>query len=108
MTEVPAAVEPAAAVATASATESATVERERPVLANGPVAASSRVGKNPGFFKKTQPSGFFWVFLVFFGFFGFFCFFLRFFCLDERVFRVFFSFTNTFRCIQTFNYNHSY
>jgi hypothetical protein len=25
-----------------------------------------RVGKNPGFFKKTQPSGFFWVFLVFF------------------------------------------
>jgi hypothetical protein len=29
----------------------------------------SRVGKNPGFFKKTQPSGFFWVFLGFFGFF---------------------------------------
>jgi hypothetical protein len=36
---------------------------------------SSRVGKNPGFFKKTQPSGFFWVFWVFWGFFGFFGFF---------------------------------
>ncbi len=36
----------------------------------------SRVGKNPGFFKKTQPSGFFW---VFFGFFGFFWVFLGFF-----------------------------
>jgi hypothetical protein len=42
------------------------------------------VGKNPGFFKKTQPSGFFWVFLGFF------------------------AQTNTFRCIQTLNYNHSY
>ncbi len=38
-----------------------------------------RVGQNPGFFKKTQPSGFFWVFLgffwvfwVFLGFWGFF------------------------------------
>jgi len=60
-----------------------------------------RVGKNPGFFKKTQPSGFVWVFLGFFGFFGFFC-------PDERVFRVFFSFTNTFRCIQTLSFNHSY
>jgi hypothetical protein len=27
-----------------------------------------RVGKNPGFFKKTQPGGFFWVLLGFFGF----------------------------------------
>jgi hypothetical protein len=35
-----------------------------------------RVGKNPGFFKKTQPSGFFWVFLGFLGFFGFFWVFL--------------------------------
>jgi hypothetical protein len=35
------------------------------------------------------------------GFFGFFC-------PDERVFRVFSSFMNTFRCIQTLNYNHSY
>ncbi len=64
--------------------------------------------KKPGFFKKTQPSGFFlgffgffWVFWVFLGFFGFFC-------PDERVFRVFFSFTKTFRWIQTLNYNHSY
>ena len=62
--------------------------------------------KKPGFFKKIQPSGFlkvffwfFWVFWFFFGFFGFFC-------PDERVFRAFFSFTNTFRCIQTLNYNH--
>jgi hypothetical protein len=38
----------------------------------------ARVGKNPGFFKKTQPSGFFWVFLGFFGFFGFFWVFLGF------------------------------
>ncbi len=70
-----------------------------------------RVGKNPGFFKKTQPSGFFgffWFFWGFLGFLGFFWVFLVFFCPDERVFRFFFSFTNTFRCIQTLNYNHSY
>jgi hypothetical protein len=35
-----------------------------------------RVGKNPGFFKKTQPRGFFCFFLGFFGFFGFFWVFL--------------------------------
>jgi hypothetical protein len=63
--------------------------------------------KKPGFFKKNQPSGFlgffgfYWVFFLGGGGFGFFC-------PDERVFRVFFSFTNTFRCIQTLNYNHSY
>ncbi len=71
----------------------------------------ARVGKNPGFFKKAQPSGFFWVFLGFFGFFWVFWVFLDFFgffCPDERVFRVFFSFTNTFGCIQTLNYNDSY
>ncbi len=51
--------------------------------------------KKPGFFFKNPAQ---WVFLVFFGFF----------CPDERVFTVFFSFTNTFRCIQTLNYNHSY
>jgi hypothetical protein len=39
LTEEPATVEPAAAVAAASATESAAVERERPVLTNGPAAA---------------------------------------------------------------------
>jgi len=56
------------------------------------------------FLKKPSPVGFFgffWVFWVFLGFFGFFG-------PDERVFRVFFSFTNTFGCIQTLNYNHSY
>ncbi len=42
------------------------------------------------------------------GFWGFFWFFLGFFGPDERVFRGFFNFTNTFRCIQTLNYNHSY
>ena len=47
------------------------------------IGTGIRVGKNPGFFKKTQPSGFFWVFLGFLGFFGFFC-------PDERVFRFFF------------------
>ena len=40
LTGVPAAVEPAAAVVAASAAEPATVEEERPVLANGPAAAS--------------------------------------------------------------------
>ncbi len=44
--------------------------------------------KKPVFFKKTQPSGFFWVFLVFFGFFGFLGFF-GFFCPDERFFGFF-------------------
>ncbi len=63
--------------------------------------------KNPGFFFKPSPVGFFVFFLCFFGFLGFFWVFLGFFCSDERVFRVFFSFTNTFRCIQTLNYNHS-
>ncbi len=55
--------------------------------------------EKPGL-KKKQPSGFFWVFWVFLGFFWVFC-------PEERVFRVFFSFTNTFGCIQTLNYNHS-
>ena len=62
-----------------------------------------RVGKNPGLKKKPAQwvfLGFFWVFCFFLGFFGFFC-------PEERVFRVFFSFTNTFGCIQTLNYNHS-
>ncbi len=49
-----------------------------------------RVGKNPGFLKKTQPSGFFWVFLGFFGFFGFFWVFLGFFA-RTRGFLGFFS-----------------
>ena len=47
-----------------------------------------RVGKNPVFFKKTQPSGLFGFFFGFLGFLGFFGFF-GFFCPDERVFRVF-------------------
>jgi hypothetical protein len=62
----------------------------------------ARVGKNPVFFfKKPSPVGFLGFFWVFLGFFGIFC-------PDGRVFRVFFSFTNSFRCIQTLNYNHSY
>ncbi len=36
-----------------------------------------RVGKNPGLFKKTQPSGVFWVFWFFLGFWVF--------CPEERV-----------------------
>jgi hypothetical protein len=48
--------------------------------------------KNPGFKKKIQPSGFFWVFWAFLGVFsGFFLYI----CPEERVFRVFFSFKNT-------------
>jgi hypothetical protein len=54
-----------------------------------------RVGKNPVFFS------------FFLGFFVFFVFFL-YICPEKRVFRVFFSFKNTFRCIQTSNYYHSY
>ncbi len=56
-----------------------------------PVTQPSRAGleKTRVFFLKTQPSGFFWVFLGFLGFFGFFGVFLGFFCPDERVFRVF-------------------
>ncbi len=57
--------------------------------------------KKPGFLKKTQPSVFYWFFFDFLVFLGFIC-------LDDRVFRVFSSSTNTFRCIQTLNYNHSY
>ncbi len=64
-------------------------------------ALRTRGGKNSGL-KKNQPSGFFG------GFFGFFGFFFGFFCPEERVFWGFFSFTNTFGCIQTLNYNHSY
>ncbi len=63
-----------------------------------------RVGKNPVFFFKNPAQWFFWVFLGLLGFLGFFWVF----CPDGRIFRVFFSFTNTFRCIQTLNYNHSY
>jgi hypothetical protein len=48
-------------------------------------ARRRRVGKNPGFFKKTQPSGFFWVFLGFFGFFGFFWVFLGFFARTRGI-----------------------
>ncbi|MFN9941741.1 MAG: hypothetical protein ACK56I_19915, partial [bacterium] len=40
LTDVPAAVEPAAAVVAASAAELAAIEKERPVLANVPAAAS--------------------------------------------------------------------
>jgi hypothetical protein len=52
--------------------------------------------------KKNQPS----VFLVFLGFWIFFCFFYIF--AQKIEFLRFFSFKNTFRCIQTLNYNHSY
>ena len=67
--------------------------------------------KKPGFFlKKPSPVGFFgffWVFLCFLGFLGFFGFFWVFLPRREGS-SGFFSFTNTFRCIQTLNYNHSY
>ncbi len=55
----------------------------------------SRVGKNPGFFKETQPSGFFWVFGFFFGFFGFSWVFLGFFA-QTREFLGFFQFHEYF------------
>ena len=58
----------------------------------------SRVGKNPGFFKKTQWGGFFWVLLgfigffwVLLGFFGFYWFFGGFFVLN--------SYFPIFKCI---------
>jgi hypothetical protein len=56
--------------------------------------------------KKKQPSGFFWVFWLFLGFLGLFGFFYIF--AQKREFLGFFSVKNTFRCIQTLNYNHSY
>jgi hypothetical protein len=62
---------------------------------------TGRVGKNPGL-KKNSPVGFLG-FLGFFGLFGF-----LYIYPEERVFYGFFSFKNTFRCIQTLNYNHSY
>jgi hypothetical protein len=56
-------------------------------------------------FLENPAQCFFFIFLGFLGILGFFGFFRVFL---PRVFRVFFSFTNTFRCIQTLNYNHSY
>ncbi len=67
--------------------------------------------KKPGLKQKKPAQWFFccFFFLVFLGFLGFFWFFFYIFiCPEERVFKGFFSFKNTFRCIQTFNYNHSY
>jgi hypothetical protein len=55
--------------------------------------------KKPGL-KKKNPAQ--WVFL------GFFLGFFLYICPEERVFIVFFSFKNTFWCIRTLNYNHSY
>jgi hypothetical protein len=65
------------------------------------MAGLSRVGKNPGFQKENPALWVFWVFLVFLGFFVFFA-------RTRGFLGFFFSFTNTFRCIQTLNYNHSY
>jgi hypothetical protein len=60
--------------------------------------------KKPEFFlnKKTSPVGF----LVFLVFFSFFLFFFGFFYIfaQKREFLGFFSFKNTFRCIETLNY----
>jgi hypothetical protein len=56
------------------------------------IALCSRVGKNPGFKKKTTQ----WVFWFFYIF------------AQKREFLGLFSFKNTFRCIQTLNCNHSY
>ncbi len=53
----------------------------------GPRRKPPRVGKNPFFFFKNQPSGFFWFFWVFWVFSVFF----GFYCPEERVFRCFFS-----------------
>jgi hypothetical protein len=84
--------------ASASPDNESAVEAVRVLLKAVRVLLKAGLEKTRVFLKKTQPSGVFWVFLGFFGFFGFFC-------PDERVF---FSFTNTFGCIQTLNYNHSY
>jgi hypothetical protein len=50
-------------------------------------------------FKQKPAQWFFLFFLFFWGFFGFLVF--LYICPEERVFRFFFSFKNTFRCIQT-------
>ena len=67
----------------------------------------SGLEKTRVFLKKTSPVGFFGFFGVFVGFLGFFGFFWVF-LPGQEGFRVFFSFTNTFECIQTLNYTHSY
>jgi hypothetical protein len=60
--------------------------------------------KNPVFFKPSPV-----VFLVFFGFLGFFGFFWFFYIFAQKIeFLRFFSFKNTFRCIKTLNYYHTY
>jgi hypothetical protein len=60
-------------------------------------------------FLKNPAQCFFWFFLGYFVFFVFLGFlgFLNIFA-QKREFLGFFSFKNTFRCIQTLNYNHSY
>ncbi len=75
---------PVTAAAVDAAIEAVTVAIEAATAAAPP----GRIGKNPGFYIKNPAQ---WVFLVF-----------LYMCLEERVFRVFFSFKNTFRCIQTF------
>ncbi len=57
--------------------------------------AESELEKTRVFLKKTQPSGFFWVFLGFLGFFGFFGVFLGFFA-QTRGFLGFFQFHEYF------------
>jgi hypothetical protein len=78
-----------------------------------PYAAGRKAGleKTRVFLKRKPAQWFFCFFLVFLGFFfwggGFFVIFLYIFA-QKREFLGFFSVKNTFRCIQTFNYNHSY
>jgi hypothetical protein len=74
-------------------------ERSTPVRRPPPINLQAGLEKTRVFFN--QPSGFFGFFWGFFGFFNI--------CAQKRgVLRVFFGFKNTFRCIQTLNYNHSY
>jgi hypothetical protein len=61
----------------------------------------SEVGLEKTRVKKNQPSVFFWVFWVFLGF-------SYIFAQKRDFLGFFFSFMNTFRCIQTLNDSHSY
>jgi hypothetical protein len=67
--------------------------------------------KKPGFLKKSSAQWVFFLFffVVFLGFRVFFVFFVFFYIFaQKREFLGFFSFKNTFRCMQTLNYNHAY
>jgi hypothetical protein len=78
---------------------------QRPHLAAFAAWSSRQGWKNP--VKKNKKKQAQWIFLGFLVFWGFFWVFFHIFA-QKREFLGFSSFKNTFTCIQTLNYNHSY